>query len=378
MYRILVLLSLLSYWLVATNAFVITRPPVTHAATSYDGRVITRTLKFVATDSSNQESSSSFDPIEKDWLTFRSQNLSSFQAYFNELDLKRKQPKFQSLIFSRLLAWALRKLVRSCTNYVTGLDIRVNAESNQAIVRGKIDTIDMKFDKISYAQIFVSGGGRIIVKNLNLRMRRFLFFRKLQAIRKPYMIYCDLLVTQEDIINSKFIRGLIQLLVNTILERVFLNANKILSASIRKVTINSRRINAQGTAKLLSNSPDGSGLASVDFEVSTSAGMKEEGQILYLKDIQVVLNPDSILRTIVPIVTTAPIDVDLGDDFRIESLVIANRNIWIRAASVISPVEPFAVTETSSKALYKYDLSALLSSMLRLNGGIAMRWRPNS
>lgn len=40
--------------------------------------------------------------------------------------------------------------------------------------------------------------------------------------------------------------------------------------------------------------------------------MKDEGQVLYLKDIRVVLNPDSILRAVVPILLTTPIDVDLG------------------------------------------------------------------
>ena len=40
--------------------------------------------------------------------------------------------------------------------------------------------------------------------------------------------------------------------------------------------------------------------------------MRDEGQVLYLKDIRVVLNPDSILRAVVPILLTTPIDVDLG------------------------------------------------------------------
>ena len=44
----------------------------------------------------------------------------------------------------------------------------------------------------------------------------------------------------------------------------------------------------------------------------SGAGVKDEGQVLYLKDIRVVLNPDSILRAVVPILLTTPIDVDLG------------------------------------------------------------------
>lgn len=119
----------------------------------------------------------------------------------------------------------------------------------------------------------------------------------------------------------------------------------------------------------------GGSAASIDFEISTGAGIRDEGQTLYLRDVKVLLNPRSILQTDIPILTVSPIDVDLGEEFRIESLVIANKNIWIRAASIISPIEPFAVIESRPKALYSYDLSVMLSNLLRLNGGIAMRWQ---
>ena len=36
---------------------------------------------------------------------------------------------------------------------------------------------------------------------------------------------------------------------------------------------------------------------------------------------------------------------------------------------MISPVDPFYVSEPPSRALYRYDVSVLLSSLLRLNGG---------
>ena len=41
-------------------------------------------------------------------------------------------------------------------------------------------------------------------------------------------------------------------------------------------------------------------------------GVKDDGQVLFLRDIQVVLNPDSNFRAVVPIILTSPIDVDLG------------------------------------------------------------------
>lgn len=93
-------------------------------------------------------------------------------------------------------------------------------------------------------------------------------------------------------------------------------------------------------------------------------------------DIQVVLNPENIiLRTTIPIFLSVPIDVDIGDDFTIDSLVIGDRHIWLRAETIISPLVPeFGVAVPTKKALYRYDLAALLSKLLALQGGIATRW----
>lgn len=317
------------------------------------------------------------DDDDSIWPTFVDQNMAQLKSSFNELD-NFCDIKYRPVALARWLSGLLRGLVISRTTYISGLNIVVLAARNLAIARGRVNTIEMKFDKIIFNDVYVSGGGRLIIKGLNLRMRRFLFRRK-QSIRKPYVLYCDLLFTQLDIIKSAFIRGLIQLLVDTILARVFdqtlavgIDAKSLVSASINKVTIKARRIYAQGTAQFLKYQNNGVG--SVDFEISTGAGIRGEGQVLYLRNINVLLNPNGAFPTEIPIKTVAPIDVDLGDDFRIESLVIANKNIWIRAASIISPMQPFAVVESTNKALYKYDLSALLSSLLQLTGGIAVPW----
>jgi hypothetical protein len=314
---------------------------------------------------------------ESDWPSFVGQNMTALKTSFNQLD-NFCDIKYRPVALARWLSNLLRNLVISRTTYISGLNIVVLAARNLAIARGRVNTIEMKFDKIIFNDVHVSGGGRLIVKHLNLRMRRFLFRRK-QSIRKPYLLYCDLLLTQLDIIKSTFIRGLIQLLVDTILARVFdqalvvgIDAKSLVSASINKVTIRARRIHAQGTAQFLKY--QNNGIGSVDFEISTGAGIRGEGQVLYLRNINVSLNPNSAFPTDIPILTTAPVDNDLGDDFRIESLVIANKNIWIRAACIISPMQPFAVVESSNLALYKFDLSALLSSLLQLTGGIAVPW----
>ena len=50
------------------------------------------------------------------------------------------------------------------------------------------------------------------IVDLNLTMRKLLFQNNIQSIRKPFKIYCDLLLTQQDIVQSQFIKQLIQLL----------------------------------------------------------------------------------------------------------------------------------------------------------------------
>ena len=132
-------------------------------------------------------------------------------------------PQPATPVFARFVAWLLRRFVAAKTQYVSGLEINVLTPSNTKLIRGKIDALELKFDKMIFAQLFVSGGGRIILKvrvsahanhppatttriptslylslprqDVDLRMRRFLF-QNLQSVRKPYTIYGDFLLTQ--------------------------------------------------------------------------------------------------------------------------------------------------------------------------------------
>lgn len=199
-------------------------------------------------------------PANDEWPTFRNKNMSYFQTSFKELDNLKESKKHKQKFLGRIVAWFIRKIVVARSDYIQGLELNVWANRNLDILRGKIDTLEMKFDKISFCKIFVSGGGRLIIKGLNLRMRRFLFQNNLQSIRVPYIIYCDLIFTQLDIGKSTFIKNLIQLLVDTILARVLSQAriagvetSRIINAEIRAVKIQSRRIHAIGVAHLLSS-----------------------------------------------------------------------------------------------------------------------------
>ena len=269
---------------------------------------------------------------------------------------------WKPVLFARVVSWMLERVVRHYTKQVKGLEIQVHSESNQHVMQGKLGTIEMKFDQLTLAHFFVSGGGKVIVRDFHLRVKQFLF-QNLQTVRKPYSLYCDVLLTQQDIVNSAFIRNLIQQCVDNILLKV-LNTRSIVNITIRKVTINAKRVQAVGVVSLLneqlqkpmfgisgmSKKPILGGLDLLDFEVSTGAGVREEGQTLLLQDIQVVLNPESpLLRTVMPMpMLSSDIDVHLGQNFKIQSLIIADKHIRLCADSIISPTTTAAATAAHS------------------------------
>eukprot|EP01041_Mallomonas_annulata_P010927 gene10927-22810_t len=264
---------------------------------------------------------------------------------------------------ARLLAWFLKSLIEPRTKFVSGLVVKVFSSSNRDILRGKVGSLEIKFDSIAYSMIQITGGGSLMLQGVELKMRRLLF-QDLHFLRKPYQIVADFVFTQNDIVNSKIIRDWIQLLVDTIISQVLSDpAGLVLKVAIKRVTIRSRRIYVHGEADIASTG------TTVPFEISTGAGVRGNGQVVFLRDIQVVLNPDSFLRTSVPLLLSTPIDVDIGDDCYVDDLILAGKHITVKARTVVYPVPPFAVTPVVRRALYRYDLAALLSSLLRVKGG---------
>jgi len=150
--------------------------------------------------------------------------------------------------------------------------------------------------------------------------------------------------------------------VDTVLEKVF-GSNKIMNIAVKSVSIKERKVHASGVARILADVPstkqlyslaqlmnypppstinhnhsstgssrnssrNSSGssssstykstnleqaeLISMDFDVCSGMGIKHKGQTVYLKDIFVTLNPDTLLSTVMPITTTSPIEIDIG------------------------------------------------------------------
>ena len=300
--------------------------------------------------------------------------------------------QFRPVWSARLVSWILRKVVESNIESETGLQVNMMSESNIEIIKGRVDTLEVKFDKISCSQIRVSGGGRIMLQGIDLKMRRFLF-ENLQSLRKPYRMYCDLMLTQSDIVNSKFIRYWLQYLLNNILSSILSQATGTLAIELRKVTIRNERLYAHGQVTVGSSGP------SMAFEVSTCAGIREGGQVLCVNGIEVILNPDSALRASLPVILMDTIDVDLGAECRLENLEIRNKSVWLRGVTVISPipevpsreeeeeavvtskVQPASATSASAaasvpsaRARFQYNLASLLSTVLILRGGVIPAW----
>ena len=119
-------------------------------------------------------------------------------------------PKKSRVLLARLVAWILHKVVKSQTRQTTGLLVQVDAASNRDILRGRVNNIELLFDTIAYGQLCISGGGRLNIQGIQLQMRRFLFSDVFNSLRTPYKLSGDLLLTEADIVNSKFIRDLMQ------------------------------------------------------------------------------------------------------------------------------------------------------------------------
>ena len=127
-------------------------------------------------------------------------------------------PSEMPQVVARAVEWIIKRIVRLRTLFVSGLRINILSPSNRDLLRGfsfthsytclltysrtqqsgKIQILAMKFDKIGYGQLLVTGGGRLLIEGIELRMRRFLLGLGSNnlSLRNPYRIFGDFLLTQ--------------------------------------------------------------------------------------------------------------------------------------------------------------------------------------
>jgi len=265
-------------------------------------------------------------------------------------------------VMAKTVEWLIKNFIQKSSQFVAGLDVHVSSKTNRNIILGQVDSLEIKFDKIAYGQIWCTAGGSLIFKGVNLRMRRFLFQNK-DSLRQPYELIGDFNLTQSDIINSKFIRNIFQFLVTTVIKRALKLPTDILDLEIKRVMIRKQRIFIYGEADLVE------GGAIVPFEISTSMGTRAQGQVIFLRDSELVLNPESVLRTAVPVITTSAIDVDIGEDCTLERLEFTERQVRIRARTKVLPTTLMVENKDSSisRGRFHYDLGAVISNIFRFN-----------
>ena len=268
--------------------------------------------------------------------------------------------------------WLVARVIRARSQFVSGLSVRVNSKRNRSILRGRVDSIGIKFDRIAYGQIWCTGGGSLYIKNLNIGMRRFLF-QEMQSLRTPYEIYGEFFLTQSDIVNSRFIKRVFKNIVDIVIKRALRLSRDILDCDIKRVTIRGKKIYLHGEADIFRTE----GGAIVPFEISTGVGLRGFGQVVYLSDLTLILNPESVLRTVLPVITTSVLDVDIGEDCFIDSFEIADKHVSIRAHSRISPLVTFEVVPRESRARFRYDMAAVMSNLMRFSGKAIGGQSPN-
>lgn len=87
-------------------------------------------------------------------------------------------------ILSRFVSWILRRVVQSSSQFVSGLKIDVAANSNFDIIRGRVKSVQLKFDKICFGQLYVTGGTKYIELHANSKV--------ISSYKRLYEICCTL------------------------------------------------------------------------------------------------------------------------------------------------------------------------------------------
>jgi hypothetical protein len=255
--------------------------------------------------------------------------------------------------------------------------MQVRAQSSRFLFRGKIDRLVIQFDELFWKSIQVTGGGRLEISELNLRLHGALIKRPI--VNEPCQISADFTLTRSDILNSFFVRMVLQNMANALMTRILPNFRQVIGLTVQRcvyqsycvgetnnlfalyrVHLKQGRLFVDGKAELVSSG------TSVPFEISSALAARGNGHVLALPNPQLVLNPNTILHTQVPL-AAGPVEVDLGEGFRLHSLHVEDKCVRVQLQTRVSPVDPFTVAPigSSRNAQYVYDLGDFLSRILR-------------
>lgn len=241
---------------------------------------------------------------------------------------------------------------------VAGLAVEVGARSNGDVLAGNLPKVKARFDQVFLESLQITGGGNMEITGLNIKLLTLLIARRLNVIRKPFEIFGEYVLTQQDVSNSKLIRDLIQALVNTVLRALFPSLHlTFFDVAVDSVRITNHKLAIHGTANIAESA------GGMPFVLLTGVGLAGEGHVIYLDKPELILNPEAKLPVKVPLGSIRAFDVDIGDNARIEEIVIDDDvGVTIKARTLITPAPPFQVSDVGKRAAFLYDLGAFLSS----------------
>lgn len=108
-----------------------------------------------------------------------------------------EQPLKKPVLTARIIAWTLKRIIILKTALVTNIAVTVKSPNNRQLILGKLQRVDLSFDKIALSDaLFVSGGGKVTINDLEISKRLFFFSSSKTFLRKPFTLSGDFLLTQ--------------------------------------------------------------------------------------------------------------------------------------------------------------------------------------
>jgi hypothetical protein len=90
----------------------------------------------------------------------------------------------------------------------------------------------IQFDKLFWKSIQVTGGGRLEVSELDLRLKGGLVKRP--TANQPYQISADFTMTGSDVLNSFFVRSILQRMANKLMTHTPPNVQQVVSLLVQR------------------------------------------------------------------------------------------------------------------------------------------------
>ncbi|CAM9390053.1 unnamed protein product [Chrysoparadoxa australica] len=257
---------------------------------------------------------------------------------------------------SRCLQWAFHRIIRRNARKVEGLNVKVSAKSNRRALSGNLQTVGVSFQQLVLKPMQLSGGANMTITGVDLKVL-LLLFRRFRAFKRPFEVSGDYVFTSSDLIASPLIKSIVQNIINASLRN--LEAFATDPTTFRKAKVTVLRVSVKGS-KLVIDGEAEYGSTRVPFTARTGVGLSKKGHVVYFKDSEAFW--DSVGGRIgLPLVALNALDVDIGDNTRIDALRIANGQMAVRARFVLSPIPPLMVANVSKRAVFRYDVGERLS-----------------